>query len=517
MCPEIYPQQAEELQSVIAVRFSVPQQTFYPMSVAIIIRDTPFLTIIRRLLTMVIVPVLLGSICAAALADDLPDLGDESASVISAIDEQKIGRQFLREAREQLPFVRDPELNAYVTSLGEKLVAHSDTPQMQFRFYVIQDSQLNAFAVPGGHIAVHTGLILATEHESELAAVLSHEIAHISQRHLPRMLARSKEQTVPAMAAIAAAILLGGDAGTAALAATNAAIIERQLAYTRDFEEEADALGIRTLARANLDPGAMPVFFERMQRWSRIYESDVPEYLRTHPLTYKRIAESQARAESYPPAPQNSDDDFLHVKAKIRALFSQRSSSSTITEIEPTDHDSDLERYAQALSNTSGRRFDAARKELQALVAKHPDQVTYFIAQAENEMAAGEFEAALDVYSDAVERFPSSDLLQHYYASSLVRTGYSAKAKTLLRKAIRKDPKNPELYEMLARAEGDIGALFEAHQALAEFHYLNADTKHALEELRTALGYAGDSFYAKASAEARIREIEAEATLYDES
>lgn len=454
----------------------------------------------------------------AANSADLPELGDDSARVISATEEQKLGRRFIREARKKLPFVSDPELNHYLTSLGKRLAAHSDAPQSSFKFFLVRDPQLNAFAVPGGYIAVHTGLMLATEHESEFAAVLAHEIAHITQRHLPRMLARSKQQSIPAMAAIAAAILLGGQAGTAALAATNAAIAEDQLTYSRNFEEEADAIGIRTLARANMDPRAMPAFFERMQRWSRIYESDVPEFLRTHPLTYKRIAESQARAESYPPAPAHSEDDFLHMREKVRVMFSGRSVAieAASSELPSEGNDDHLAQYGMALANVISRRFDAARDQFDALTVKFPARLSYRIAQAENEMAAAQFDRALEIYGNALESYPSDSPLPHYYASALVRTGHPEQAKTLLRKEIRKDSADPTLYEMLARAEGDLGASFESHQALAEFHYLRGETKQALEELRIALEYADDSFYAKASAEARIKEIEAEAALYDE-
>lgn len=446
--------------------------------------------------------------------DTLPDLGDHSASIISAAEEQQLGRTFMRDARKQLKFIDDPELKSYISGLGRKLAAHGDAPDQEFYFYLVEHPALNAFAVPGGHISVHTGLILAAEDESELAAVLAHEVAHITQRHLPRMLDQAQSQTLPALAAVVAAILLGGPAGSAALTATNAALIENQLSYSRTFEREADAIGIRALSRAGYDPRAMPQFFLRMEQWSRIQESNAPEFLRTHPLTADRIAESQARAESYPPLKRVSGSAFWHARAKIQALFSDRPENAaqifTANLRDGQSRDEMAERYGLGLALMRMGDYAAARREIGALVERDPRYLGYRIAQAEIEMAAGRYEHALGLFEAARQVHPEDSPLNMYYANALLQTGRAAEAKSVVRKVLRRDPAEPRLYQMLARAEGDEGNPLGAHQALAEYHYLQGDANEALRQLHLARGYTGDSQYAIASVDARIAQIQRE-------
>src|SRR3990172_2717162 len=169
---------------------------------------------------------------------NLPDLGDASIAVISPAQERRLGEDFMRRARQSLVFSDDPEVSEYIQTLGQRLVARSDNPGTSFRFFVVNDPTINAFAVPGGFIGVHTGLILAAETEAELASVLAHEISHITQRHIPRLLAEDQRATLPAMAAILAAILLAGHGGQAAIALTTATLAQRGITFTRTFEEE---------------------------------------------------------------------------------------------------------------------------------------------------------------------------------------------------------------------------------------------------------------------------------------
>ncbi len=452
------------------------------------------------------------TVTSAQGTNQLPDLGDYSATVVSASEEEALGREFMRDARRRLVFLDDPEIDDYLNRLGRKLAANSDDPGMEFSFYLIKDSTLNAFAVPGGHIAMHTGLVLATQHESELASVLAHEIAHLTQRHLPRMIAAMKKQTIPMTAAIIAAILLGGQAGQAALAATNAAALERQLTYSREFEAEADAIGIRALARTGFDPRSMPVFFERMQQWARIQESDAPEFLRTHPLTTNRIAESLSRAERYPRVELQDENMFLHMRAKIRALYNDKAEhavqffeSALRDARNPAPH---VERYGYALALMASSQYDRARAEIRELVKLRPHEPQYQIAEAEIELKAGNYDAALRRYREAKQQHPDRVFLDYYLASALLKTGHPQEAKDTIRRVLLTNRTEPRLYQVLARAEGDLGNSLGAHQALAEYHFQVGNSREALRQLHLARNYAGDSFYASASIDARIEEIE---------
>ncbi len=472
-----------------------------------------------------LVPVLVAGALAASPSlvrpvENLPDLGDHSATILSSLEEERLGREFMRNAAGQLNFIEDLELKQYVNGLGRRLADYSDTPEQKFAFYLINDNTLNAFAVPGGHISVHTGLIMATKHEAELASVLAHEIAHVTQHHLARMLKQSQSQTLPALAAIVAAILLGGQAGQAALVATNAGLVENQLKYSRTFEREADSIGIHALARAGYDPRAMPAFFEKLQQWSRIQESNVPEFLRTHPLTVSRIAESASRAEQYPPVSNPDETDFFHARAKIRALYMGRDSSTTqgfAANLRDAKYeDKQAERYGYALALANEGNYDDAARRISELVTEYPDDVRYVTAKAQIEISARRFDDALATYRTARNRFPKDAALELYYANALVTTGAHDEARQIIKRALARGNGDSTLYALLARAEGESGNHLAAHQSLAEYHYLRGNLHEALRQLRLAKRYVGDSYYASASVEARTQEIERELRISGE-
>ena len=470
-------------------------------------------TIIIRFIRQLLSALFALSVTAVA-ATDLPDLGDSSAVAVSQWEERQLGQEFMREARQKLRFVEDPELVAYVNRLGHRLVANSDAPAQAFQFYLVQDPNLNAFAVPGGFISVYTGLVLASESEGELAAVMAHEIAHITQKHMARMLERGKQMSLPGAAAMIGAILLGGQAGAAAVAATNAALIENQLEYSRGFESEADAIGIRTLADAGFDPWAMPAFFKRMEQWGRVQDSSAPEFLRTHPLTPNRIAESSARADEYARALKPDSSGFEHAKAKIRALFSdqpQEIARQFASNLEGGTFQSEYaERFGYALALQRIGQYDQALSEADRLLSKEPTNPSYQLLRAGIFVARGQYVAARELLDEAVKAKPDYGPLVEYYADVLVRTGFAERARPLIRQSIKENPNDPRLWALQARAAGELGETYQAHQALAEYHYLLGETAQALAQLETARRHTGDSFYASASIDARIEELRIE-------
>jgi len=392
----------------------------------------------------------------------LPDLGDESLAVISPAQERKLGEDLMRQSRRALAFVDDPELNGYIQSLGQRLVSHADTAQQDFRFFIINNSAINAFAVPGGFIGVHTGLILATQSEAELASVLAHETAHITQRHIPRLITESQRTSLPAMAAILAGILLassGHQGGEAAIALTGAAVAQKEINYTRSFEEEADRIGMQILARSGFDPRAMPAFFERMQNLNRINETNLPEFLRTHPVTTNRIADSRNRAEQLPYRQTPDSNEFEHVRAKIRALAPgnpQEIARGFKEDIaQGKFRNPDAERYGYVVALLRGSQLTTARTEIQKLLGRFPNKPSYKILQAEIEMAAQNYKQALALYADAYAKSPSNAVLLRYYANALLQTNHHRQAKELLKIALQQQPDDPTLYKMLAEAAGD--------------------------------------------------------------
>lgn len=443
----------------------------------------------------------------------LPELGDASAAVMSPQQERKLGEDFMRKAHRMLRMVDDPELNDYIQSLGERLLAHSAGAGEAYQFFLVDDPSINAFAVPGGFIGVNTGLILAARDEGELAAVLAHEITHVQQRHIPRLIAESKRTSGPAMAALIAAILLAGtghDGADAAVALTSATMAQSRLNYTRAFEQEADNLGIGILAGAGFDPRAMPAFFESLQTWGRLNETSLPEFLRTHPITATRISESRQRAEQYTKARGGDSSRFYLARAKIRAL--KGNPREVAQDFKKTLEDgkhahADAERYGYALALSRAQQPQAARRVLDELIRAQPNNVAYRLALAETEMTAGQRERALKLYAAAYEKHANSKPLAYRYAAALLESGQPKRAQALLKELLRRQAGDPTLYKMLARAAGETGELVAAHQALAEHYYLGGNADAALEQLRIATRFAKGNFYALSSIEARAQEM----------
>ncbi len=464
------------------------------------------------LITLLALPIVYGG------TQELPDLGDESAVVMSPHEERKLGERLMRQLRGSLRLVDDPEINDYTQFLGHRLVANSDSARSNFFFFVIDEPSINAFALPGGFIGIHAGLILTAQSESELAAVLAHETAHVSQRHLARMFAESKRSSKQLIGALLAAIVLanaGETEGSAAtLALAQAGLVQKQLNFTRSHEEEADRVGIRILADSGFDPRAMSAFFERLQTWNRLNETSLPEFLRTHPITTRRIAESNARADEYPYKQVPDSAEFHRVRAKLRA--SERGNVATIVEIFKENlaqgkyRNVHAERYGYTLALLRFKQYDAARNEIAKLLRQDPNSVAYRILQAEIEIAAEQYKRALGLYTTTAVRFPSNRPLQRYHAAALLKTGHAQEARVLLKQAVKDQPDDPTLQKMLATAAGEAGERMEAHQALATYYYLNGDLKAAVEQFTIAQRFTGDSFYLKSSLEARIKEIKKE-------
>ncbi|MCK5432233.1 MAG: M48 family metallopeptidase, partial [Gammaproteobacteria bacterium] len=263
---------------------------------------------------------LTSNIVQAVGSVDLPDIGDSSGSAISPEFERRLGKAFMRSVRQHAKIVNDPEVESYIESIGYKLAANSDNNTLAFTFFVVDSPDINAFAAPGGVIGINSGTILNSRNESELAGVMAHEISHVTQRHMARQFERAGQFSLPQTAALLGAILIGianPEAGVAAMTIVTGASAQTQINFTRENEKEADSVGIQLLARSGYDPQGMPNFFERLHQKSEYYQGNAPEFLRSHPLTTSRIAESKARASKYKPVNYVNTASYELVRAKI--------------------------------------------------------------------------------------------------------------------------------------------------------------------------------------------------------
>ncbi len=259
---------------------------------------------------------------ALARADGLPDLGELERSGLSVPAERRLGEKIMLDIRRDPAYVHDPEIADYVTQLGQKLAGQVDGARQPFEFFVVRDAMLNAFALPGGFVGVHTGLILAARSESEFAGVLAHEISHVTQSHLARMFGTQSQAQLASLLSLAVALLAARsnpDVAVGAAMAGQAGAIQNQLNYSRDFEREADRLGLDLMEKSGFDTRGMGSFFERLQQFGRLYENNAPGYLRTHPLTTERITDMENRIAQRPYKQVPDSVDFGLVRAKIKA------------------------------------------------------------------------------------------------------------------------------------------------------------------------------------------------------
>lgn len=456
---------------------------------------------------------LLVSTAAPTAAQQLPALGSTSSDVVSAVEEERLGRQFMRNARRQLNFSDDPLVSEYITALGGELALAVNLSGSDFTFSVVNDPNLNAFAVPGGFISVHSGLIAETASEGELASVMAHEIAHITQRHLPRMIARAKQRSLPAAAAMVAAILVGGQVGSAALVGANAALAADQLQYNRDFEKEADAVGIRILAESGFNPADMPSFFQKLQKGTMLQGADVPEYLRTHPLSVSRIADTEARVGDYPPVARASSYEYLMMRARVRAQSAEDPlrAAGYFTDIETEGADEAFAaRYGEALSYLAAGQYDRATTLIEALAGERPDDRYVTLARGEVALRAGRIDEAVERFSRLYENDPGDVVLARYLAESHVAASHWEEARRVLRKWQRNDPDNPYTWWLLSRVDGELGRRAESFQARAEYYAGVFETARAIEELERARQYSTGNYYLASSIDARITELREE-------
>lgn len=260
----------------------------------------------------------------------LPELGDSASGIASHEQEFILGRAWLRLFRNKAPEANDPLMHDYLNQLLKKLANNSQLTDTRLQLVVIQNPTLNAFAVPGGVVGVHNGLFLYAESEQELAGVLSHEIAHLSQRHFVRGVEKARQSSIPTMAGLLAGLVLmstgSGDAGMAAVMATQAANLESRLRFSRENEAEADRVGMQTMVNAGMDPHAVPLMFESMQRAMRYMGDRPPEFLLSHPVTEKRIADSLNRADQYPKTHYTDNSDYQLIRARARLALAENPS-----------------------------------------------------------------------------------------------------------------------------------------------------------------------------------------------
>lgn len=428
-----------------------------------------------------------------AQTNRLPDFGTPADSVLSKSRERQLGRGVMLQLRNAGVVVDDPLLTEYVTVLGSQLASQANDGGHSFNFFVVNDNRINAFAMPGGFVGIHTGLITASDNESELAGVLAHEVSHVTQRHIARSIYDSQRTSILSMATMLAAILLGaatdmgGDAMQGLLTAGQAAAIQRQINFTRANEHEADRIGMDVLAGAGFDPGGMASFFEKLARRYGSSSQVVPEMLQTHPVTFERIAEARDRARQLPRKEHTDSIGYGLAKARIQVLTARTPAAALQVFENRPDPGLPANRYGRALALSRIGLNDQSEREFRDLAEEFPGVIAYRIGQAEALMASQQPALAMDVYAEALRLFPRNVPLTVSYAEALINAGRPEEAHETLLDLLNNVPPTPTQIQLIARAanaEGDVG---NAQYYMAEYYLSIGNLPFAINQLRMAM------------------------------
>ena len=445
----------------------------------------------------------------------LPNLGESSTSMFSAEFEHQLGRNWLRFFRSQAPTVDDPLLHEYLEHLIYLLVSHSQLEDRRVEVVVVDSPQINAFAVPGGVIGINNGLLLYAQTEDELVTVLSHEIAHLSQRHFSRGVEfRQHNQPLTLAAMLTSFVLMataGADVGMAAMSATQAAAESSALRYSRTNEQEADRVGMQTLVAAGFDPHAAPTMFERMMQASRYSSTDrMPEFLRTHPLSENRIADTRNRARQYPKQEPSMSLDYQLMRARVANQLAASPEEAVQTfrvELDGTPRSTEAATYGLVLALTSAGKPDEAGLELDGIWSRNPDRLEYIIADAEIDMARNQPNKAVDKLAARLKVTPGNHPLTMAYANALLMDQKPHIAEQVLEAQSKIKPNDPGLWYLLAEVQGLSGNISGLHQSRAEYFILNGNLDAAEKQLGYALKLTRGDYPTNAKINQRLADI----------
>jgi predicted Zn-dependent protease len=449
--------------------------------------------------------------------NDLPDMGSPAEAMLSAQDEYQIGRMIVRGLRDSDQILEDPEVTEYIQSLGHRLSSQATEGSQRFNFFVVDENVINAFALPGGFIGVNTGLLLETKNESELAGVVAHEIAHVTQRHIARSIAEQSKNSLVSTAAMLAAILLGaaagggGDAAMAGVAAAQSLMIQQQISFTRSNESEADRVGLGILASAGFDPNGMPAFFETMSRHAGSRDFNIPEMLRTHPVTSGRIAETKERANQLTVEPLPETMTYALMKERLRVLSTPsgrdpREYYAAIIGNEPDATPAQV--YGRGLALMMAGEAAKAVPIFQRLRDANPSVTQYHTALGQAQLLANQGDASLATLKRARELFPRNVAVTVRYAESLMRLGDARRAHEILLDLFNVVPPTPEQARLTALAANAAGDVADSYYYMSEYHLMSGDLPLAMNQLQLALAVPKISPVQRARFEARLEEVQ---------
>jgi predicted Zn-dependent protease len=426
---------------------------------------------------------------------NLPDMGSGANVMISRADEFQVGRIMMKNLRDENLVLEDPETTEYMQALGSRIGAQAQDGTQRFTFFVVKERAINAFAIPGGFIGTNYGLILQTVNESELAGVLAHEIGHVVQRHIARAIQAQSRMSLPMMAAMLGAILIGaaggGDGAIGLMAMAQGAAMQSQINFTRMEESEADRVGMGFLVAADFDPSGMANFFSTMGRIEgpQLEYYSVPDLLKSHPVTTLRIAEARARAAQLPAVRHIDPPSYALIRERLRVVTAapEEDLRPYYAKVRANGADSLATQYGEALATLKAGDAASAVQTLRRLVDANPGVTILHSALGEAQMAAGDQDGALKTFAHAIQLYPRNVPVTVRYAETLLKAGRASQSHQLLLDLFNNETPTPEQIRLTALAASSAGDTGDAYYYMAEFHLASGDLMLATQQLDLAL------------------------------
>ncbi|MCA0402863.1 MAG: M48 family metalloprotease [Proteobacteria bacterium] len=424
---------------------------------------------------------------------------------------EELEKEFIQLINQSDSVERNALANQYLNHLGKRLSRFAPIPTPYF--FIVKSNEINAFAGPGGYIGINTQLILATENESELAAVMAHEIAHVRQHHLYSMIEHQKQMQIPMLASVLASLALGvinPSLGSGALMASLSGFSQDNINFTRSKEKEADRIGIDMLIKSGLNPKGMAGFFKKMQQNSRYYyTANVPAILRTHPLDEDRIAEAESRSERIAKREYEDNLNYHLFKEIVRVSMSDNSKKALdYYQHKCPHHNTNIAcRYGYVLTLINMNRFQEAETVIKPLLDNDSSNLFYQLAMAESEIGSKQFEAGLSRLESLNKNYPENYAVFMTYGRSLLMANRAEKAAYIFLKGSRIFKNDLHLCEQHARAEAAANHKSYAYFTAAKCQLLQGRKRDAIGQLKMAQKLAKNDVYLQARISAMLDEI----------
>ena len=453
-------------------------------------------------------------------ANNLPELGDYSSSKISESDEIFIGRQILFQVNQSDSIIRDIEISDYLDSLGKRLINASTDPAKKIEFFIVSDPSINAFAMLGGVIGVHSGLFLASNTESELASVISHEIAHINQKHISRFLLQQERASYQSTFIMAVALLLARSnpqLASTAMAGASAGSVQGALDFTRENEKEADRVGIQTLNNAGFDVRGARDFFTTLKQANQFSGGAAPAFLQTHPITSNRINDIEDRLKDFPYKQRVDNQTFHYVKGKLKALLDNKEDTKNILEKNIKNKiyiNEGGERFALAYIYLIDNEFIKSYEQMQWLFDNEQSNPMLSQLYINYLIKINKVTEAKKIYEQNLNFFPSNRSFIYGHADLYLETQDSEKAIKLLKENEQKFSQDPILYKLFAKGYANQGKKLLQYENLAEAAYYNFNLQEAIIRMDLAIKANDGDFYQKSRVESRLKQFQKEQQIH---